>query len=97
MQVEFFNSFNSAQEFVKYDDAEETTHRKVVALIVSSNAGKTQYLTDEYFRNCSNPNYDHEVHINSDSIIVGQYYHLSCLKCQYSWDTGEHISISMDY
>lgn len=97
VQVEFFNSLNATQELLKYDSAEEASYKTLVETIVTSNADRHQYLTDEYFYDCKNPDCEHEVHINSDSFLMGQYYHLRCPKCQYAWDTGDHISTSMDY
>ncbi|ALS77212.1 hypothetical protein AUO94_00495 [Planococcus kocurii] len=97
VEVEFFNNLKAAQKLLKYNDTEEASYKNLVKIIVTSNADRYQYLTDEYFCDCKNPDCDNEVHINSDSILMGQYYHLRCPKCEYTWDTGDHISTSMDY
>lgn len=66
-------------------------------MIVTSNAEKTQYLTDEYFCKCKNDQGDKEIHINADSVIYGQFYYLRCPECTFTWNTGDHISTALGY
>jgi predicted Zn finger-like uncharacterized protein len=84
----FFNNLNATQQFLNYEEAEQS-FETTVSTIVSSNEGRHKYLTDKYFIKCKECQGD--VHINSDTVTIKQYYHYRCPSCNHTWNSGDHV------
>lgn len=86
--IDFFNNLNATQEFLNYEEAEASFQNNVLNIVLS-NEDRHKYLTDNYFIKCDECQGD--VHINTDTVTIDQYYHYQCPSCNHTWNSGDHV------